>query len=96
MFSEGRICVACVNIAGTPGFDLVRDIFAAGFGEGIDNVKNTVAVAGAKIVCKYALLLGKLFNGFDMAFGKINDMDVISDSSAIRGIVVVSKNAQLC
>ena len=58
-------------------------------------VKNAVALARAEIVGETSRFVENLFNRFDMAECKVNNMNVVSDARAVGGGVVVAADIQV-
>ena len=65
------------------------------FHEGVDHVQHAVANAGAQVEHLAALLTLGVVHGSHMTLCQVNHMDVVPDTGAVVGGVVVAEDAQL-
>ncbi len=54
----------------------------------MSHLKDAVPLLGAEVVDHHAWFVAKLVDGFDMALGQINHMDIITHSRAVLGWIV--------
>ena len=71
----GGICVAGSDVAGASFHNFIRDGMTAGFFEGVYNLQNAGAVAGAQVDCLHAGVRKAVINGFEVSQSKVYDMD---------------------
>ncbi len=93
-FGVGGVGEAFGHVAGAALYDLVGDFFAGGLLEGFDHVEHRVAVAGAEVDGEYSFVLCKVLQGFEMAAGEVDDVDVVADPRAVVGVVVAAEDAE--
>ena len=65
------------------------------FHEGVHHIQHAVAHAGAQIEHIAAGVLRDVLHRRHMTLGKIHHMDVVPDTGAVRGVVVVAEYGQL-
>ena len=83
-----------VYVARTARHDLIWDLDAIGLFKGVDKLKNGSALAGSEVIDDEAWVALQAFEGSDMAFGQIDDVDVVSDAGSIDGLVIVSEDTE--
>lgn len=77
------------NIALSARHNLVWQVTAHDLAEGIDHLENGAATSRAEVPClETRLLLTQVVEGDQVATGKIDDVDVVTDGSSILGGVV--------
>ena len=89
----GRIGIAGCQIAGAAVNDLVWQIQAIGLVEGLHHIQHAVADAGAQVEYVTAQVLHRVFHCCHMALCQIHHVDLVSDTGAIGGVVVIAKHA---
>ena len=83
------------NITGAAGGKLIRDRAAGGSSKSGDNFQNADSFAGTEVVDDQAGIGGQFVDGFDMADGQVDDMDIVTDAGTVGGGVVVTKNLEM-
>ncbi len=78
------------DIASSPGDDLVGQITARGGAEGLDDLEDGAAAAGAKVPLPHArLVLPEVVECDQVALREIENVDVVTDGGAVpRGVVL--------
>ena len=87
--------VAAGNVSTATGHDLVRNVLAAGLGEGLDHVQDTTALAGTQVDGMPTRMVLRKFQGSQVAVYQVHNVDVVADTGAIRGVVVIPKYAEV-
>lgn len=86
--------VATGNVSTATGHDLVRNILAAGLGEGLDHFKDAAALAGTQVNGMPTRMVLCKLQGCQVAIHQVHDVDIVTDAGAIRGVVVIAKYAE--
>jgi hypothetical protein len=74
---------------------LIREIAADGFAEGLDHFKDSGATAGAEVPGAHTGVVGaQVVEGFEVALGEVEDVDIIADGGAVVGGVVVAEDEE--
>jgi hypothetical protein len=77
------------DVAGTARSNLVGLVLADGRGEGLDHLVHGAAATGSQVPCAHARLVGaQVVEGFQVAVGQVQDVDVVTDGGAITRVVV--------
>ena len=58
------------------------------------NLEYTVSISSPEIIDAYAFFVFQFLDGFYMADSQVYHMDVVTDASAIRGIVIITEDTQ--
>ena len=61
----------------------------------MDDIQYRVAMTGTQIADEYTILLRETLDGLYMTTGEIHDMDIITDTRAIRCIIIVTEDINL-
>ena len=61
----------------------------------MNHVKNTVTLSCSQIINIHTVGVVKLLQCFYVSFRQIHHMDIVTDSSAVRRIVIISKHTDL-
>lgn len=89
------VCIALGNIACTSGLDNIRNVYAACLDERIDNIKNGISLACAKVPDSNACHGTNLLYCLYMAQSQVNNMDIVSYACAVVGGIIVAEYAKL-
>lgn len=89
LVGEGRVGRQIQHITLAAGNHLVGQIAADSLGEGLDDVEDGAAAAGAKVPgLDTGLVLAQVLQGGEMAAGEVENVDVVADGgSVLRGVV---------
>ena len=89
-----RVRVEFVDIALATRLHLIWYVTSAGRCEGGDNFKNRTAVTGTEIENLQTQVSAHIQHGRKMTGRKIDNVDVIPDTGAVPGFVVIAKDRQ--
>ena len=71
------------------------DLVTAGLLEGSNSFLNRSSLASTEIEKAYRLIsLLEILNSLNVTFCKVNDMNIITDSRAVRCVVICSENGK--
>jgi hypothetical protein len=89
LVGEGRVGSKIENVSLSSGTDLVGKIATDDLAEGLDNLKDSAATSGTQVPClDTGLVLAQVVEGHQVTAGKVDNVDVVSDGSAVaRGVV---------
>lgn len=77
------------HVSGAAGGHLVGEVAADGGGEGTDHLVDGAALAGSQVPGADTGVVGaQVVEGLQVAVGKIQDVDVVTDGGAVMGGVV--------
>lgn len=86
---EGRVGGEVEDVTLSSRSDLIRKITTDNLAEGLDDLKDGAASARAQVPGLDAgLLLSEVVQSNEMASGKVDNVDVISNGGAVSGFVV--------
>jgi hypothetical protein len=89
LIGTSRVGGQVKDIARSSPDHLVLEWAADYLAEGVDHLEYSAPTAGSKVPCSdTGLLLSEVIQSGKMAFGKVNDVDVITDCRAVSGWVV--------
>ena len=80
------------DIARAARSDLVRYLFAVGFGESLYHIENAVAHARAEIDDFKTAVFEQFADRKNVTFGKIANVDIIADARSVGSRIVVAEN----
>ncbi len=63
--------------------------------ESLDHLEHRIRLPGPQVVGNNPWVISKFIQRFDVSQGQIDNMDVIPQAGAIRGVVVIAVNSQL-
>lgn len=85
----GRVGITGGDIAGTTRGKLEGDRLVAGFLKGFDHLKYAIALAGSQIIGNQARIGSEFIQCLEVAYGKVNYMDIVAHTCAVdRGVVI--------
>lgn len=94
LIGKRRVRRKVENITLSPGYDLVGKITANDLAEGLDDLEDGAAAAGAQIPSLDAwLVLAEVVEGDKVALGEVENVDVVTNGGSVAGSVVWSKLA---
>ena len=71
------------------GGNLVGKFAAGGGGEGVDHLVHGAALSGAQVPGADTGVVGtEVVEGLEVAVGKVQDVDVVTDGGSVVGVVV--------
>ena len=89
-----RVAIASGDVACAARLDAVRDFYVVYIFECVDNVKHGIAVARTEVVNGESAFA---FDGLEcgnVACGEVANVDVVANSCAIGGVIVVAEHAE--
>src|SRR5574344_1704492 len=97
--SKYCVCFACIsiNFIGVTGSSRIYNIWNIGSGDidkSISQLQNACSVSGSEVKRLASLIFKSPFNRFNMAYGKIYNMNIISYSRAVNRIIIVPENME--
>jgi hypothetical protein len=96
LVGEGRVGSKIENVSLSSGTDLVGKVATNDLAEGVDNFKDGAATAGSQVPClDTRLVLTEVVKGHQVTSGKVDDVDVVSNGSAVARGVVIAKHKKL-
>ena len=95
LLCQRSIGIAGGDIACTAGFDHVRNLHSGSCFEVLHDVQNTVAHTSSQIVDLQSCILLNLLQSLYVALCQINDMDVVTYTGSVGGIVIITEDTQL-
>lgn len=85
----GRVGGEVEDVTGATGGNLVSEVAAGGGGEGADHLVDGAALAGAQVPgANTGVVSAEVVEGFQVAVREVEDVDVVTDGSAVAGVVV--------
>lgn len=84
-----RVRCEVEHVTRSPGADLVWEIATNNLAEGIDDIIDGAAATGAEVPClDTRLVLAEVVQSLEVALGKIDNVDVITNGGTVLGVVV--------
>lgn len=85
----GRVRSEVEDIASATRSNLVSELAADGGREGIDHLVDGAALAGTQVPGTHTgVVSAQVVEGFQVALGQVEDVDVVADSGSVAGVVV--------
>ena len=88
------VSIASSDVAAAAGEELIGYVVSAGFGKSFYHVEDGVAYAGTDVEDADAVLFD-MFEGVDVGFGQVDDVNIVADAGAVGGVVIVTENAEI-
>ena len=87
--SAGRVSGEVKNVTSATGGNLVGHLAADGVGEGGDHLVDGATLSGSQVPGAHTgVIAAEVVEGFEVAVGEIEDVDVVTDGGAVAGVVV--------
>jgi len=96
LVGEGGVGSKVEDISLSSGADLIGKITADDLAEGLDDLEDGAATARTQVPClDTGLVLAEVVEGHQVTAGEIDDVDVVTNGSAIARGVVVTEHQEL-